>query len=89
MLTVNLFGDHPSFEKNMKHLNKVFDNRVIVLPEIHEGNRIALVFKGFPINIDWVNLYERASFVSDTYGLAAKRWVNALKKELGTPSFMV
>lgn len=89
MLTINLFGDHPSFERNMKHLNQVFQNRVVVLPEIHEGNRIALVFKGAPLVVEWVDLYTRAGAVNDAYGLAAKRWVNALKKELGTAAFVV
>ena len=27
MATINLFGDHPSFEKNMRHLRQAFDGR--------------------------------------------------------------
>ncbi len=79
MMTVNLFGDHPSFDKNMRHLREAFDGRVLALPEIHEGNRIALAFKGEPIARDWVQLYERADEIKLHYGLAAKRWVSALK----------
>ena len=79
MMTVNLFGDHPSFDKNMRHLREAFDGRVLALPEIHEGNRIALAFKGEAIERDWVQLYERADEIKLRYGLAAKRWVSALK----------
>lgn len=86
MLTVNLFGDHPSFEKNMKNLNAAFDGRIIALPEIHEGNRIALAFKGAPLKVEWADLYERASVVKETYGLPAKRWVSALKQASITSS---
>lgn len=84
MITVNLFGDHPSFEKNMKNLNTTFKNRVIALPEIHEGNRIALAFKGAPLSVDWTDMYARADVVKDTYALPAKRWVSALKQVFGT-----
>jgi spermidine synthase len=79
MLTVNLFGDHPSYERNMLHLNEVFVGRVLALPEIHEGNRIALAFKGAPLSVSWTDLYARADEVKDLYGLKAKRWVSALK----------
>ena len=79
MMTVNLFGDHPSFDKNMRHLREAFDGRVLALPEIHEGNRIALAFKGEAIERDWVQLYERADEIKLRDGVAAKRWVSALK----------
>ncbi|NYH18956.1 spermidine synthase [Paraburkholderia bryophila] len=46
VVTVNLFGDHPSFVRNMKRLNEAFDGRVIALPEVHDGNRIAIAFSG-------------------------------------------
>ena len=79
MAMVNLFGDHPSFEANMKNLRCAFDERVLALPEIHEGNRIALAFKGEPIRLEWQQLYERADELKTYYGLAARRWVSALK----------
>ena len=79
MATINLFGDHPSFEKNMRHLKQAFNQRVIALPEIHEGNRIALAFKGASIHLDWAELYARADTVKGEYALPAKRWVSALK----------
>lgn len=77
--TINLFGDHPSFEKNIRHLRQAFDGRVLALPEIHEGNRIALAFKGDAVQLDWAQLYARADEIKALYGLSAKRWVSALK----------
>lgn len=79
MLTVNLFGDHPSFERNMRHLKAAFDGRVIALPEVHEGNRIALAFNGPPLDFAWTDLQMRAAYVGKHYRLPAGRWITALK----------
>lgn len=87
MATINLFGDHPSFEKNIRHLATAFDGRVFALPEIHEGNRIALAFKGAPVIHEWAELYARADTVKSEYGLAAKRWVSAVKAVWGGARF--
>lgn len=87
--TINLFGDHPSFIKNMKNLNLIFNNRVLALPEIHEGNRIALAFKGAPINLSWKDLYNRAEIVKEQYGLKAKRWVSGLKSAVPNDHFTI
>lgn len=87
--TINLFGDHPSFEKNMRHLHKAFGGRVLALPEIHEGNRIALAFKGEPVEREWAQLYARADEIKALYGLAAKRWVSALKAVHPGTSFTI
>jgi spermidine synthase len=79
MLSVNLFGDHPSFERNMRHLRTAFEGRIIALPEVHEGNRIALAFSGPPLDFSWSDLEARAAHVEATYRLPAKRWITALK----------
>ena len=89
MLTINLFGDHPSFERNMDHLMEVFDGRVLFLPEIHDGNRIALAFKGADLQVEWADLYARAEDVKTRYGLPARRWVSALKKACGQSVFAI
>jgi spermidine synthase len=77
--TINLFGDHPSFVRNMKHLNAAFDNRVIALPEVHDGNRIALAFSGPPLDVTFAQLDARARLIEDTLRLPARSWVKALK----------
>ncbi|WP_179401701.1 spermidine synthase [Burkholderia guangdongensis] len=77
--TINLFGDHPSFVRNMKHLNAAFDHRVIALPEVHDGNRIALAFAGPSLDVTFAQLDARARLVEDSIDLPARSWVKALK----------
>jgi spermidine synthase len=83
MLTINLFGDHPSFERNMRNLQTAFEGRVIALPEVHEGNRVALAFSGPPLAFDWPLLRARADHVEHAFGLPSRSWVRALKQALG------
>lgn len=80
--TINLFGDHPSFVRNMKHLKAAFDGRVIALPEVHEGNRIALAFSGPPLAVPFAALKARAKLIEAQLGLPARKWVSALEAAL-------
>ncbi|WDD94824.1 spermidine synthase [Burkholderia sp. FERM BP-3421] len=84
MATINLFGDHPSFVRNMKHLNAAFDGRVIALPEVHDGNRIALAFSGPALEVSFAQLDARAKLIEAELKLPARRWVKALKASLDT-----
>jgi spermidine synthase len=77
ILTVNLFGDHPSYTKNLKALRHAFDS-VICLPEVHQGNVVAAAFRS-PPELDFTALYARAAEITDTTRLPAKSWVNGLK----------
>jgi spermidine synthase len=77
VMTVNLFGDHPSYAKNLKAMRFAFDD-VICLPEVHEGNVVAIAFKKAP-NLDFTGLYERAMSIAETTRLPTKGWVNGLK----------
>lgn len=77
IMTVNLFGDHPSYEKNLKAMRFAFD-KVICLPEVHHGNVIAIAFKSAPI-LDFAYLYERAAEITEATRLPAKTWVNGLR----------
>ncbi|AMO99703.1 spermine/spermidine synthase family protein [Collimonas arenae] len=77
IMTVNLFGDHPSYAKNLKAMKFAFDD-VWCLPEVHEGNVIAIAFKRAP-QIDFGALYERAAEITAATKLPAKSWVNGLK----------
>jgi spermidine synthase len=78
VLTVNLFGAHASFARNLKSLSAAFDGRVIALPEVHEGNRVALAFAGPPIAVPWTALRERAAVVARRLALPASAWVDGL-----------
>jgi spermidine synthase len=77
VMTVNLFGDHPSYAKNLKAMRYAFDE-VMCLPEVHEGNVVALAFKTRTA-LDFAALYERAEQITQATKLPAKSWVNGLK----------
>jgi spermidine synthase len=79
VVTVNLFGDHPSYVRNMKRLKEAFDGRVIALPEVHEGNRVALAFSGPALEVSWTALDKRARLLESKLGLPAHQWVKALR----------
>lgn len=77
IMTVNLFGDHPSYAKNLKALKYAFAE-VICLPPCHEGNVVSLGFNTRP-ELDFEVLYERAAAITSATKLRAKTWVNGLK----------
>ncbi len=77
MLTINLFGDHPSYAKNLKAMLFAFDD-VWCLPEVHDGNVIAIAFKN-AWKPDFMTLYERAAEITAATKLPAKTWVNGIK----------
>jgi spermidine synthase len=79
VVTINLFGDHPSFVRNMKHLNAAFGNRVIALPEVHEGNRVALAFSGPTLDVPAAQLQQRAKLIEAKLGLPARKWLKGLE----------
>jgi spermidine synthase len=75
--TVNLFGDHPSYLKNMRAMRTAFAE-VICLPEVHDGNVIALGFRSMP-TLDYAALYSRAARIREATALPARSWVNGIK----------
>jgi spermidine synthase len=77
ILTVNLFGEHPSYAKNLKAMRYAFP-AVICLPPVHEGNVVAICFKTAP-QLDFPALYERAERITAATKLPAKSWVNGMK----------
>jgi spermidine synthase len=77
IVTVNLFGDHPSYAKNLKAMRYAFAE-VIPLPEVHEGNVVALAFRDKP-TLDWGALYERAAAIRAATRLPARSWVNGIR----------
>jgi spermidine synthase len=79
IITVNLFGDHPSFAKNMKVLKFVFST-VLCLREVHDGNVVAIASKQ-KLKLDFPSLYERAEEIRLSTKLPAKAWVDGLALE--------
>jgi spermidine synthase len=80
MMTVNLFGDHPSFAKNIKAMRWAFD-QVICLPEVHDGNVVALCFKERR-KLDSATLAARAAQIVASTKLPAKSWVKGIEAAL-------
>lgn len=78
VLTVNLFGAHASFGKNIRRLNEAFEGRLLSLPQIDAGNQVVLAFKGPPIEVSIEQLLARAEVVESQYGLPAKKWVRSM-----------
>jgi spermidine synthase len=76
VMTVNLFGDHPSFGKNIKAMRFAFGH-VICLPEVHDGNVVALCFKTKP-DLDKDRLAARAAQIVAATKLPAKSWVKGI-----------
>ncbi len=83
VMTVNLFGEHASFPRNIENLDKAFDGRVVVLPEIDAGNRVALAFTGPELSLEPAQLLARAEDVEARFGLPARRWARALMRPAG------
>lgn len=83
MLVVNLFGRHSSFDRNHERLQKAFNGRLVMLPEIDEGNRVVLAFKGPLLDISVAQFLSRASDVRQKYALPAEQWARSLLAGVG------
>lgn len=80
MMTVNLFGDHPSFARNISAMSRVFE-RVICLSPTPEGNVIAMAFTILP-ETDYDTLKLRAADIREKTGLPAKKWLKDIRRAL-------
>ncbi len=87
--TVNLFGEHASFERNLRHLDAAFGGRLLLLPPGAAGNRVVLAFQGPPLRVDWRQLDERAALLERRFGFEARDWVAGLRTQLGTSACTV
>jgi len=78
VLTVNLFGAHASYARNIRNLSEAFDGRILTLPQIDAGNQVVLAFKGPELRVSVEQLLARAEQVESAYHLPARRWVRSL-----------
>ncbi|SDF99314.1 MULTISPECIES: spermidine synthase [unclassified Duganella] len=76
VMTVNLFGDHPSYARNLKAIKFAFA-QLICLPEVHDGNVVAIAFKRAR-DIDVEALKARAAHIVADTKLPAKSWVKGI-----------
>jgi len=80
IMTVNLFGDHPSYAKNIKAMKFAF-GQVVCLPQVHDGNVVAIALKQTrPIDLEALKL-RAAQIVADTK-LPARSWVKGIQQAL-------
>ena len=86
MMTANLFGDHSSFGRNIKAIGAAFKGRVLALPEVHAGNRVALAFNGPSLDVAWSDLYDRAAAIEAATRLPARSWLHGIKEEANAAS---
>jgi spermidine synthase len=77
IMTVNLFGDHPSYAKNLKAMKFAFA-QVVSLPQVHDGNVVAIAFKTGR-KIDVAELAGRAAQIVAETRLPAKSWLKGIK----------
>jgi len=85
---VNLFGEHASFERNLRRIERAFGGRVLVLPPIAEGNRVVFAFAGPTLAVRWSMLEGRARLLRRRLALPAEDWVRALRARSGRASSM-
>jgi spermidine synthase len=80
VMTVNLFSRHLSFDINLKNICEAFDNRVLLFPESHDCNVVAMAFKGPKLAVEWKDVAKRAKLIMNQTGLPTKDWVAGLSR---------
>lgn len=82
VITVNLFGEHCSFEPNIRGLRAAFPDGLLLLPEIDAGNRVAIGVKGPLLDVSVGEFIERAGRLEQRYRLPAVRWARDMLQQL-------
>jgi spermidine synthase len=81
VMTVNLFSRHKSFDINLKNICEAFDNRVLLFPESHDCNVVAIAFKGPKLEAEWSDVSKRARLIMEKTGLPTNKWAPGLSRE--------
>lgn len=81
VMTVNLFSRHKSFDLNLKNICEAFDNRVLLFPESHDCNVVAIAFKGPKLETEWKDVSKRAKLILEKTGLPTNKWVSGISRE--------
>jgi spermidine synthase len=81
ILTVNLFSRHKSFQLNVNNMCEAFNNRVLLFPESHDCNVVAIAFKGPQLNVEWKDVSRRAKLILEKTGLPTNKWISGLSHE--------
>lgn len=78
IMSVNLFGEHHSYKKNLAAIQKTFPY-VLSMPKCEEGNIVVLAFKEQP-EFDFKELTATARQIKEDTGVAALKWIKELKQ---------
>ena len=81
VMTVNLFSRHQSFDINLKNICQAFDDRVLLFPESHDCNVVAIAFKGPKLEVEWKDVSKRAKLILEKTGLPTNKWVLGICRE--------
>jgi spermidine synthase len=81
VLTVNLFSRHKSFNINLKNICEAFGNRVLLFPESHDCNVVAIAFKGPKLEAEWKDVSARAKLIKEKTDLPTNKWVSGISHE--------
>jgi spermidine synthase len=81
VMTVNLFSRHKSFDVNLRNICEAFDNRVLLFPESHDCNVVAIAFKGPKLEAEWKDVSKRAKLILEKTGLPTNKWVSGISRE--------
>ena len=81
VMTVNLFSRHKSFDLNLQNICEVFGNRVLLFPESHDCNVVAIAFKGPMLMAEWMDVSKRAKLIMKKTGLPTNKWVSGISRE--------
>jgi spermidine synthase len=81
VMTVNLFSRHPSFKVNLKNICEAFSNRVLLFPESHDCNVVAIAFKGPNLEVEWSEVQKRAKLINEKTNLQTGKWIKGLSNE--------
>ncbi|WP_251367694.1 spermidine synthase [Polynucleobacter sp. JS-JIR-II-b4] len=81
VMTVNLFSRHKSFDINLKNICEAFNNRVLLFPESHDCNVVAIGFKGPKLEAEWRDVSKRAKLILEKTGLPTNKWVSGISRE--------
>ena len=80
IMTVNLFSRHKSFDINLENICTAFDNRVLLFPESHDCNVVAIAFKGPQLEVEWEEVIKRALFIREKTDLPTQDWTTGLQR---------
>jgi hypothetical protein len=78
---VNLFSRHKSFDLNLNNICEAFDSRVLLFPESHDCNVVAIAFKGPQLDVEWREVSKRAKLIQEKTGLSTNTWTSGLNRE--------